>query len=82
MALTPCRAISTDILDFCARVLAIQDGKGRLMDSDSIPDTVLPVSSCDRVVPYSPAVASRRTAPRVAVVGRAVHTPWSCGRGE
>ena len=36
-ALTLRRAISTDILDFCARVLAIQGGKGRLMDSDSDP---------------------------------------------
>ena len=52
------------------------------MDSDSIPNTVLPVSSCDRAVPCSLAVASKRTAPRVAVVGRAVHTPWSCGRVE
>ena len=48
------------------------------MDSASIPETVLPVSSCDRAVPCSPAVASRRTAPRVAVVGRAVNMPWSC----
>ncbi len=29
------RAISTDILDFRARVLAIQGGTGRLVDSDS-----------------------------------------------
>ena len=31
------RAIFTDILDFCARVLAIQGGKGRSLNSESDP---------------------------------------------
>ena len=46
-AMTPsvptfCRAIFTDILDFCARVLAIQGGTGRRSTARLIPDTVLP----------------------------------------
>ena len=39
--------------------------QGRLQESgvDLIPDTVLPVYSCDRAVRFSRAVASRRTGP-------------------
>jgi hypothetical protein len=47
-------------------------GKGRLRESDVdlIPDTVLPVYSCARAVRFSWTVASKRTGPRVPVVGR------------
>ena len=57
-------AISTDILEFRARVLVIQasrDGYGR---AALISDTVLPVYSGARAIRLSRAVASRRTGPR------------------
>ena len=68
------RAISTDILDFRARVLAISGGKGRSRTASLIPDTVLPLYSWTARAPVLPAVASRRTGPPVPVVGRAVST--------
>jgi hypothetical protein len=43
MPLQGSRAISTDIVDLRARVLAIEGGKGRLMESALIRDTGLSV---------------------------------------
>ena len=74
-------AVSTGIPHFCARVLAIH-GKGPLMGSDSDPGHG---SACAHVrsrTPLRPAVGSRRTGLRVAVVGRAVSTRSSGGRVE
>ena len=64
------RAIPTDILEFRGRVLVIQAarGEGRLRAA-LISDTVLPVYSGDRAIRLSWAVVSRRTGPRVPVVG-------------
>ena len=62
--LTAFRAISTDILHFRARVLVIQAATAAHGRATLIPDTVLPIYSCDRAVLGSPeAVASRRTGP-------------------
>jgi hypothetical protein len=62
------RAIFTDILDFCARVLAIQGGKGRSLNSPSDPDTVLPLYSSDRARSGSPSARLEHTSAR---------GPWS-----
>ena len=62
------RAICTDILHFRARVLVIQAARGGYGRATLIPDTVLPVSLVRPRGPVLPAVASRRTGPRV---------PWS-----
>ena len=59
LAEAPRRAISMDILDFRARVLAIEGSKLRLMwTATLIPDTVRPVYSCDRA-----ARCSRQSSP-------------------
>ena len=63
------RAISTDILEFRGRVLVIQAARGGYGRAALISDTVLPVYSGDRAIRLSRAVASRRTGPRVPVVG-------------
>ena len=65
----PPRAISTDILEFRGRVLVIQAARGGYGRAALISDTVLPVYSGDRAIRLSRAVASRRTGPRVPVVG-------------
>ena len=62
------RAISTDILDF-AREFSSFRRQGGYGKAALIPDTVLPVYSDDRAIRLSRAVASRRTGPRVPVVG-------------
>jgi len=54
-ALAARRAIYTDILHFCARVLVIQTIRGLLTASDPEPDTVLPISLCDVRSPVLPA---------------------------
>ena len=64
------RAISTDILEFRARVLVIQAARGGYGRATLIPDTALPDYSGDRAIRFSRAVASRRTGPRVPMVGR------------
>ena len=73
------RAISADILDFRARVLAIHGGNRRSWTATLIPDTVLPVSSWDARsgAPGGRLQSAERTRP---VVGRAVSRGWSCGR--
>ena len=56
------RAIFTNILDLCARVVAIQGGKGRSMNSESgSPRRFCPLYSWTARVPVLPPVASRRT---------------------
>ena len=62
-------AISTDILEFRARVLVMQAVRGGYGRAALIPDTVLPVYSGDRAIRLSRAVAYRRTGPPVPVVG-------------
>ena len=58
-----------DILEFRARLLVIQAARSGYGRATLIPDTVLPVYSGDRAIRLSRAVASRRTGPRVPVVG-------------
>jgi hypothetical protein len=69
---TPCRAIFTDILDFCARVLAIQGGKGRALNSASDPGhgsaALLVGPRAVRFSPRSPR-AHERARPVVGTVG-------------
>ena len=56
------RAIFTNILDLCARVVAIQGGKGQSMNSESgSPRRFCPLYSWTARVPVVPPVASRRT---------------------
>jgi len=57
------RAISTDILECCARVLVIQAARDGYVRATLIPDTVLPSYSGDRAIRFPWAVASRRTGP-------------------
>jgi hypothetical protein len=75
-------AIFTDILDFCARVLAIQGGKGRSLNSGSDPGHgSAPLTRWDRARSGSPRGRLERTSAR---------GPWSerwsalgsCGRVE
>jgi hypothetical protein len=55
------RAISADILEFYARVLVSQSARAEGDRTAPTSDTVLPVSSGNRAIRLSWAVASRRT---------------------
>ena len=58
-----------DILESPGRVLVTQVARGGYGRAVLISDTVLPVDSGNHAIPLSRAVASRRTGPRVPVVG-------------
>ena len=72
------RAVYTDILHFGVRVLAKQAVSGDQRAAAFVPDTVLPVYSCDVTSPFSR--LRLQTASGLPVVGTTVNTLRLCSR--